>query len=233
MPADKRLVYLFGIAGNVGPSPALKALQADGWEIIVPAVPGFDGVSGFVAPDEYLDWLVTFWDSLDACGAFPCPVIGASLGGMIAADLAILRPEAVTKLALLAPFGTCDGDNPGLDMYALPSSERFGHLFAKGLPEEFTTRFDHLGPEEAPVARYLSDIASANIMWPFGERGLAKRLHRIRVPRLTVWGDLDEVNPVGTAARWGDHEVVADAGHMVEWDAPEVVAELLRTFLND
>jgi pimeloyl-ACP methyl ester carboxylesterase len=232
MPTDKRLVYLCGLAGNVGLSPAMQALSDDGWEVIIPSVPGYDGKSGFVAPDDYIDWLVTFWDALDATGALPCPVIGASIGGMIAADLAVFRPEAVTKLALLAPFGTTDADHPGFDMYAVPSVERFAHLFAKGVPDEFNTRFDHLGAEEAPVARYLSDIASASLYWPFGERGVGKRLHRIRAPRLTIWGDLDEVNPVSTAPRWGDCEVIVGAGHMVEWDAPEAVTDLLRAFLG-
>ena len=77
------------------------------------------------------------------------------------------------------------------------------HLFAKGVPDAFANRFAHLGPEEAPVASYLSDVAAANILWPLGDRGVAKRLHRITAPRLTLWGDLDEVNPVTNAAAWG------------------------------
>lgn len=229
---DKRLVYLWGIAGHPELSPVLRALAADGWDIVVPSVRGFDGESGFVAPDEYLDWLTVFFDALDATGALPCPVVGASLGGMIAAELAALRPEMVTQLALLAPTGICDGDNPGFDLYAVPSAERMNHLFAKGVPEAFDNRFAHKGNEEAPVARYLSDIASANLYWPFGERGLAKRLHRIRSPRLTLWGDLDELVPVSTGHRWGDMEVIAGAGHLLEWDAPREVTDRLAVFLG-
>src|SRR3977135_1445276 len=103
MPAE-RLIYLFGIAGHPELSPALGAIERAGWDVVVPSVTGFDGVAGFQPRDEYLDWLTTFWDSLDATGALPCPIIGASLGGMIAAEVAALRPEAVTGLALLAPF---------------------------------------------------------------------------------------------------------------------------------
>ncbi len=230
---DRRLVYLFGIAGHPELSPAMQALAADGWDIVVPKVPGFDGESGFVAPDEYLDWLVTFWDALDATGALPCPVVGASLGGMVAADLAILRPEAVSRVALLAPFGIADGDHPGFDLYATPAAQRMGHLFAKGVPEAFVDRFAHKGPEDGPVAKYLSDIAAASMLWPFGDRGVAKRLHRLTQPRLTMWGDLDEPIPVSTSARWGsDVQVVPGAGHLLEWDAPEAVTAALRTFLG-
>ena len=236
MPAEPatrgRLVYLWGIAGHAGLSPAVQALADDGWDVVVPEVPGFDGRSGFVAPDEYLDWLTVFWDALDATGALPCPVVGASLGGMIAAEFAALRPEAVTKLALLAPFGIADGDAPGLDLYAVPTAERMAHLFAKGVPDAFADRFGHLGPEEAPVARYLSDIASASLLWPFGERGLAKRLHRLPADRLLLHGELDELIPVSTAQRWGTVREIAGAGHLLEWDTPDEVTAALRAWLT-
>lgn len=228
----KHLVYLFGLAGHAELSPAMHAVEAAGWEIAVPSVPGFDGVPGFQPRDEYLDWLTTFWDSIDATGSLPCPVVGASVGGMIAAELAALRPEAVTGVALLAPFGIADAANPGFNLYGTPSRERMVHLFAKGVPEAYTNRFAHLGAEEAPVAGYLSDMAAANILWPLGERGLRKRLHRIAAPRLTLWGELDEVNPVSNAAAWGGAHVVAGAGHLVEWDAPGQVSAALLDFLN-
>jgi pimeloyl-ACP methyl ester carboxylesterase len=232
MPADRRLVYLFGIAGHAEMSPAMRAVEAAGWEIVVPSVPGFDGVAGFQPRDEYLDWLTTFWDSIDETGATPCPVVGASIGGLFAAELAALRPEVVTGVALLAPFGIADAQNPGFNIYGTPAAERMSHLFAKGVPEAFANRFAHLGAEEAPVASYLSDVAAANILWPLGDRGTAKRLHRITVPRLTMWGDLDEINPVTNATAWGGAQVIAGAGHLLEWDAPDQVSAALLDWLK-
>lgn len=234
MPADvsKRLIYLFGIAGHAEMSPAMRAVEAAGWEVVVPSVPGFDGVAGFQPRDEYLDWLTTFWDSIDATCATPCPVVGASIGGMFAAELAALRREAVTGVALLAPFGIADAEHPGFNIYGTPAAERMAHLFAKDVPEAFATRFAHLGAEEAPVASYLSDVAAANILWPLGDRGTAKRLHRITAPRLTMWGDLDEINPVTNASAWGGAQVVAGAGHFLEWDAPDQVSAALLDWLK-
>ena len=229
---SKRLVYLCGLAGLPDLSPALARLRADGWEVIVPELPGFDGKPGFRPPDSYLDWLTIYWDAIDATGALPCPVIGASVGAMLAAELAIFRPEAVTALALFAPFGIADGDNPGLDLYALPNAERLQHLFAKGVPDAFVNRFAERGADEAPVARYLSDVAAANLLWPLGDRGLAKRLHRITMPRLTLHGDLDELIPTSTAHRWGNVVIVPGAGHLLEWDTPEFVSQQLGEFLG-
>ena len=229
---SKRLIYLFGIAGHAELSPAMRAVESAGWEITVPSVPGFDGAPGFQPRDEYLDWLTTFWDSIDATGAVPCPIVGASVGGMFAAELAALRPEIVTGIALLAPFGIADASNPGFNVYGTPAPERMAHLFAKEVPEAFVRRFAHFSDEEAPVASYLSDVAAANILWPLGDRGTKKRLHRITVPRLTLWGDLDEVNPVGNAAAWGGATVIAGAGHLMEWDAPDQVSTAVLDFLN-
>ena len=135
LPMTKRLVYLPGMAGPPRElSPAMRAVGGrDGWEIVVPAVPGFDGVAGFVAPDDYLDWLTTFWDALDATGALPCPVIGASVGGMIAAELAALASRGGhRRSALLAPFGIGDGDDPGFDLYARPAGERMSPPVRQG-----------------------------------------------------------------------------------------------------
>jgi len=234
--AGKHVVYLFGIAGHPAQSPALDAVAEAGWEIVVPSLPGFDGRAGFKAPDDHLGWLTATWDALDATGALPCPVIGASVGGMLATDLAALRPEAVTALALLAPFGICDAASPGMDIYAEPATDRMSHLFTKGVPEPFVDRFGELGPDEGPVARYLSDVAAASLLWPLGDRGQAGRLHRLRCPRLALWGDQDELVPVGTSARWAEGgvpvEVVAGAGHLLEWDAPGEVGARLVAFLD-
>jgi pimeloyl-ACP methyl ester carboxylesterase len=229
------LVYLPGIAGQPADSPVLDALRRAGWDVVVPTIPGLDGRAGFIAPDDHVSWLTVVWDALDATGALPCPVVGASLGGMLAADLAVFRPEAVTALALLAPFGVFDEAHPGFDVYAVPLAERMGHLFAKGVPEPFVDRFSELGPDDGPVARYICDIAAASMLWPLGDRGLAGRLHRLRDPALVLWGELDELLPVEVSTAWSAHgltvEVVPGAGHLLEWDVPDTVAARLVDFL--
>ena len=232
----RQLIYLPGIAGYPAMSPAMELVADSGWEIVVPDIPGFDGRSGFRAPDDHLAWLTVLWDALDVTGALPCPVVGASVGGMLGVDLAVFRPEAVTALAVLAPFGIFDEDNPGVDVFAVPSAERMSHLFAKGVPEPFVERFADLGPDEGPVARYLSDVAAASLIWPLGDRGQAHRLHRVGCPALVLWGGEDEVLPAPTARRWAAAgwpvEVVAGAGHLLEWDAPAEVAAAVVGFLG-
>ena len=50
---DGSLIYLPGIAGHPAPSGALAAVEQDGWTVVVPELPGFDGRAGFRSPDDY------------------------------------------------------------------------------------------------------------------------------------------------------------------------------------
>src|SRR3954447_2854531 len=228
------ILYLPGIAGNAGVSPALQQLVDEGRRVVIPDVPGFNGATGFTPPADYLDWLAVFWDAIDASGAAdqgPGDLIGAWVGGMIAAELAAFRPEVVARLALLSPFGIAGERNMGSDLYATRATERLAHLFAKGVPEQVANRFAHFGEEEAPVATYLADIAAASLVWPLGDRGVNKRLHRITCPKLVLWGGQDQLLPVGVAEAWGGATVIDGAGHLMEWDTPDEVAAALRDFL--
>jgi pimeloyl-ACP methyl ester carboxylesterase len=185
-----------------------------------------DGEPGFECPADHLGWLTAVWDRLDATGVLPGVVVGASVGGMLAADLAALRPEAVIALVLLGPLGLWDDElcRGAVDPLGVPARDRLGTLFAGDVPAAFTDLFADRGPVEQPVASYLAWTAAAGLVWPIPDRGLGSRLHRITCPTLVVWGAEDRVAPVALADRWpGDKVIVADAGHYVEWDAPDAV----------
>jgi pimeloyl-ACP methyl ester carboxylesterase len=119
----------------------------------------------------------------------------------------------------------------GFDYFSLRGPDRLPHLFAKGVPEAFANRFADRGPEEAPVAEYLVDIAMGALTWPIGDRGVAKRLHRIRCPKLVLMGGQDELLPPSLGEAWGGATVIDGAGHLIEWDCPDEVAAALRPFL--
>ena len=147
-------------------------------------------------------------------------------------------PRPSRPLALLAPFGIFDEANPGLDLYSVPTPDRMTHLFAKGVPEPYVDRFGELGPDDGPVARYLSDVAAASLLWPLGDRGQAEPLAPSDVPAASRSGaSRTSCCPVGVSARWSEKgipvEIVAGAGHLLEWDAPDEVGARLVEFLRD
>jgi pimeloyl-ACP methyl ester carboxylesterase len=231
-----RLIYLYGLAGPTAePSPALRDALGPDDDIVIPDLPGFNGRPNFVPPADYLEWLTVVWDALDATGALPCPVVGASVGGMLAADLAVFRPEAVTKLVLMGPLGLWDAAQPGTDPFGVPMGDRLPLLFQGDVPEAFTNTFEHVDGPERAVARYLVTIAAASLVWPIADHGFALRSHRLRTPTLLLWGECDRVVPAGMATRWPARRrvVVPGAGHMVEWDAPDAVSAEVGAFLRE
>lgn len=227
--------YLHGIAGHPRLSGALEAVRAAGHRVVAPYLPGFDA-AGEDTPLDHLDWIVRTFDRLDAAGVLPCAVIGASAGGMLAAELAILRPEMVTGLALLSPLGIFDPDHPGEDLFAVTERDRPALLFAGEPPACFDEEFADRGPAEAAVARYLRWVAAAGLTWPLADRGVVRRCHRLTAagPVLVVWGDRDRINPPPVSERWPAHErvTIPGAGHLLEWDQPVVVGEVLVSWLD-
>jgi pimeloyl-ACP methyl ester carboxylesterase len=230
-----RVIYLHGLVGGLGLSPGLRAVEASGHDVVAVDLPGFDGEPAFEVPSDYLDWLTLVWDRIDATGVLPCPIIGASIGGMLAADLAALRPEAVTALALVGPLGLWDDEvcAKAVDPFGVPSWQRASTLFAGPVPDACAAAFADRGPEEQGVAQHLAWVAAAGLVWPMPDHGLAARVHRIRARTLVVWGEADGINPVALLDRWpGEHVVVPGAGHLAEWDAPDAVGAALVSFLD-
>ena len=84
-----------------------------------------------------------------------------------------------------------------------------------------------------------AEEAAARFLWPFGEHGLVKRLHRIEHPTLLLWGAADRVIPATFAKRFADRlsglvqlRSIEGAGHMLELDAPDAAAEAALRFLT-
>jgi len=85
----------------------MPRLAAAGWHVLAPDLPGH-GFSELVLPDgEYSReaFARRLWMLLDALGVPRAPIVGHSMGGAIAAEMAWQHPERVSRLALLSPAG--------------------------------------------------------------------------------------------------------------------------------
>src|SRR5207248_9360855 len=75
--------------------------------------------------------------------------------------------------------------------------------------------------------------------WPIADHGLGRRLHRVQVPTLIVWGREDALVPVGYAKEFGSRiagsrvEVLDDCGHVVQVDQPGRSWTAISGFLAD
>jgi pimeloyl-ACP methyl ester carboxylesterase len=92
---------------------------------------------------------------------------------------------------------------------------------------------------EWKISLFRANEAAARIIWPFGDRGLEKRLHRLRMPTLLLWGANDRVVPPSYMKRFAAQipgpvktKVIANAGHLSWLDQPGKSADAILRFLS-
>ena len=238
--AGEPVGFLAGIGGLARWTPFLDRL-AEARRVVVPSLPGFPGAEGHDLLDTQLDWILAVQDLLEAAGLAGADLVGVSVGAALAADAAACRPDLARRLVLIGPLGVFDEAEPVADVWA----QRPGDLprMVCADPDRFQAAVsapEGEDPIEAEVLLLRAHEAAARLLWPLSDTGLAKRLPRIRVPVLLVWGEGDRVVPFGYARRYADAlggktriERVPDSGHLAELDAPEEVAHRVLAFLDE
>lgn len=231
--------FFAGLGGVPRWTPFLERLS-ERRRVVVPSLPGFPGSLGHDALDDVADWVAASLDLLEGAGLHGADLVGASLGGMVAAEVAALSRATVRRLVLVAPFGLFNEREPTADVFAQKPRDIPGLLAAN--PEAIAAR-DALpaGVDEMDWGVMLARAreAAARLLWPLGDRGLSRRLHRIQAPTLLVWGAADRVIPASYARRFADGitgpteiRIVEGAGHLVDVDAPDDLAKLVGGFLS-
>ncbi len=226
--------FLAGFGGLPRWVPFLDRLAEGGRTVVVPSMPGFPGGDrGHSVLDTHLDWILATRQLLLAAGLEGADLVGSSVGGSLAAEVAAVWPQSVRRLALIAPFGLFDERDPPTDPWAQRADALPGLMTAdpetwkalKAVPEGANS-------VEWPIEQTRASEAAARIFWPLGDTKIEKRLPLIKAPTLLIWGEEDRVMPQGYAARFAsgigaamtEIRVVPGAGHLAELDQPDAVA---------
>jgi len=230
------LVFLAGLGGLTRWSPCLEAL-CRARRVVVPALPGYPGGTGHTELDTPLDWLTATLDLIDAIGGRDADWVGVSVGATLAAEAAAAS-HACRRLVLVAPLGVFDPEDPVTDVWCQRPGTQAGLLCATEAGRACITP-DEDDPVEAQVVATRASEAAARLLWPTTDIGLARRLHRIRMPTLLLRGHEDAVLPASYLSRIGDGiggptqlGTVAGAGHRADLDAPDEMAARILDFLR-
>jgi len=229
--------YLAGLAGLPRWTPFLDRL-AERHRVIAPSLPGFPGATGHDQLDSPLDWIAATLDLLEAAGLAGCDLVGASIGGTLAAEAAAMAPGLVRRLVLIAPFGLYDKHSPPVDLWAQKPGAWPGLVSAQ--PETytaFTAPPDGVAVGEWSIIMSRASEAAARLLWPLADTRLERRLHRIWCPTTLLWGAADKVlGPSIYVSRFtralgnvAAATIVPNAGHLADLDAPDAIAEAVRT----
>jgi pimeloyl-ACP methyl ester carboxylesterase len=235
--AGDDLVFLHGAGGITADDPLL-AILSQHWRVHAPLLPGY-GMSA-VAPGlrDMLDVTLHEFDVLHALGVRNPLLVGHSMGGMIAAEMAATCPTEVERLALIAPAGLWLDEHPIPDIFALLPHQFPPLLFHDvALGERLIT-----GGLDLDDPKFLIDFLVTNarqfgmagkLLFPLPERGLRDRTYRIRARTLLIWGASDRLITLPYAAAFQEAirearlVTIPEAGHLVTLEKPEAVAEAL------
>ena len=232
------VLFLHGIWDR-GPNEFLETIS-DRFRITVPSHPGFGGSTGEENLTDFHDLIYYYLDLLDELGLEEIPVVGHSLGGMIAAELAAVQPDRFTKLVLISALGLWNQDCPLMDFFAASQHELATAIYSNSsLRESFDIEpEDHQAKMDYTLDKAKARAAAARFLWPIPNRGLHKRIHRISTPTLLVWGESDGIVPTHYGHDFKERianasiEVIEDAAHLVHLEQHARVVELVAGFIR-
>ena len=206
---------------------------AERLEVIVPDHPGFGGRPLPPWLDSVRDLAAFHLDLVDALGLGRIHLAGTSLGGWIAADMALQASHRLASLTLIGAAGIRVPDAGGIDIFLRTEPQALADRFHD---EAVAAReAQRLLRAETEDVRLADAIVVARVAWSprLHDPHLQKWLHRITTPTLVVWGEEDRVLPVAYAHAWGRLipgarvATIAGCGHWVAHERPDRLAGLI------
>lgn len=239
-----QLLILHGAGGTgdlfPGGEPArFIAELAQHYEVNVPEHPGY----GIQERPEWLDNIhdlaYFYLDYLKAAGLQQVHLIGQSLGGWIALEMAVRDTTALRSLTLIGAAGIHVKGIAKGDIFLWSRDEFAQRMFRN--PEARASFLGRTIPPEQQKAFLRNRETTALLAWQprLYDPHLRKWLHRIDVPTQVVWAEDDEVLP----SAYGEElarlipnarlSVIPDSGHLLYLDRPEALAARVREFIGD
>ena len=237
----KDLLFLHGAGGHMPADPLIAAL-ATRYRVVAPLLPGYGRSTGEDGLRDMLDVTLHTLDVLDALKLHKPIVVGHSMGGMIAAEMAAIARTEVGKLCLLAPAGLWLDEHPIADIFSKLPYELPGLLFHDA---EAGRKLMTAGAGDMSDPEFLKQFLVMNarrlgmagkLLFPIPDRGLGQRLHRISARTLIVWGAGDVLIPpvyghaFKKAISKSKFVKIAKAGHAVGQERPAAVLGAIRDF---
>src|SRR6266481_4336358 len=112
------LVFLHGPGGLFAENPFLDHL-AGRYHVFAPELPGYGESTGEDLLEDMLDFTLHGWDVVAALGLERPHLVGHSMGGMIAAEMACLAPNDLAKLVLVSAAGLWIDEHPIPDIFTM------------------------------------------------------------------------------------------------------------------
>jgi pimeloyl-ACP methyl ester carboxylesterase len=231
------LLFLHGGGGAGSWLPFMSRL-AETFDVIVPEHPGFGESETPPWLDTVADVANFYLDFLEQFDLEGVHLVGQSLGGWVAAELAVRNTSRLASLTLASAAGIHVKDVPQVDTFLSSDEQRVRDLFHdQKLADAVLARVPR--PELEDVA-LKNRMTTAKLVWQprSHDPHLQKWLHRIDVPTLLIWGEQDRLFPKEYAFAYqrlipgAKVVIIPDCGHLPEVEKADVFAAELESFIG-
>lgn len=233
--AGETMLFLHG-AGGAGRWAPFMADLADRYDVIVPEHPGFGRSDTPDWLDNVGDLAYFYLDFIERQKLGKIHLVGTSLGGWIAAELAARNTARLASLTLVGAVGITAEGEPIDDTFRMPVEENLRRYYAD--PDRARRRTaDMTAIDMSAAAKNSATVTRLAYRPRFHNPGLAKWLHRIDVPTLLIYGDKDGLVPPKFGAAYralipGSRLVVLeDAGHAPFDEQRDAFLRAFREFI--
>ena len=233
------ILYLHG-GGGIGSDVSFLELLAKGRRVLAPSHPGFGKSSLPDWLDSVDDIAHIYLELMDRLGLTRVDLVGFSVGGWIAAEIATKVPERLVRLALIGPVGVKTGSPDKLDIpdvFAMPQDKLDRLRFHD--PRKNPVHLGSMSEEELNIVARNSETLALLTWEPYMHNPKLKhRLHRVTVPTLFVRGAQDGIVSAEYLERYAalvpksKIETIAEAGHLPHVEQLEATASKVLGFLQ-
>jgi pimeloyl-ACP methyl ester carboxylesterase len=205
--------------------------------VLVPTHPGFSGEPRPEWFDSIDDLAFAYLDLLEQLNLRDVIVIGSSMGGWIASAMALRDTTRLSGLILVDAGGIQVEGHPIADVSTLTPDELAALSFHN--PAAFRVDPATVTPEQAEArAVNLRTLYVYDQGQGMGDPKLLRRLRRVRIPVLVVWGESDRVidpeygRAYAQAFPDARFELIPEAGHLPQLEQPERLLNLVGEFVD-
>jgi len=220
------MLYLHG-AGVVNMVQPFMELLGENFDLIVPQHPGF-GESEMPEWLEGMADMALFYQSfIQHLGLTNIHLVGTSIGGWLAASIAVRGTQNIKTLTLAAPGGLDDPDIPKGEPFKWSAVETLRNvIYDQKIAEAIIAKLPP-DPDKNPVT--IKNRKTSKILAGADRRDpvLQKWLHVIKVPTHIIWGDHDNLMPVAYAPVFQKRiegstlEIFPECGHLPYTEKPQ------------
>jgi pimeloyl-ACP methyl ester carboxylesterase len=246
------LLLVHGLGGSATNWCELAPLLAPRHRLVIPDLPGHAGSEPLPAVSGLQSFADCVLGVMEHERAVPAPVVGHSLGGLVALRLALRYPDTVSRLVLAGSAGLSIG-RPWLrelitaNVVLRPGrlAGRYRSLVSRSpllrrLVFGFVSVADPVGLSDSAVEGFLAgqvlhtDTRSA---WAALRRDDPRlELEDVRCPVLVLWGAEDMQLPLGDAFEYARRlraplRTIAGCGHLLIGERPDACADAIESFL--